>query len=140
MSEINPRPGKDVGPKVFEQFVEDLKLVIGPIKPETVAKWLNMDAANFSNKMRGVGKNTVTTAFLVNFYGKLSSVIEKIHRKVPAHQIIMEMERVEEPETYKNLHEEMRLLKETVENQGRMLSKHEAAIQALKGAKGGEGG
>ena len=95
-------------------------------QPEVLAKWLEHDAGNLSKKISG--KQSITPNFVIEFYSKLSSVIAKLHAGMLPHEIQMEMT-VEEPTsyTYKNIWEELRLVKAT-------LAEYGIAIQELKDA------
>jgi hypothetical protein len=86
---------------------------------------MGRDAGNLSKKLNG--NESITRNDLRDFYSAVSSVVLKLRNGIPPYQIELEMTAGEEPEGSKgkNLWEEIRLIKATLEDHG-------MAIQELR--------
>jgi hypothetical protein len=133
MPELKIYPSKNVRKADFELFAKDLGDFLEAFTQELLAKWMGRDPGNLSKKLNG--NEAITRNDLRDFYSTVSSVLTRLRNGVPPYQIELEMAPIDEaPEALKkrNLWEEIRLIKET-------LQVHGAAIQELKsGRKGPE--
>jgi hypothetical protein len=133
MSELKIKKGRDVRKADFEEFDKDLKLFLEAFSPQILSKWVGKNKGNLSRKLNG--NKSITRKDLRDFYGSVGSVVAKLKKGISPYQIELEMATpvIEDPESYKkNLWEEIRLIKETLEEHG-------TAIQELKsGIKGSQ--
>jgi hypothetical protein len=124
MSEINLKRSRNLRKEDFEKYERDIKTFLKAFSPQVLANWLKKDKGNVSRKLNGI--ESITSNDLADFYSKLGSAITKLQNGVPPYQIELEMNPVEEdPQVFRNLWEEVRLIKET-------LLEHGAAIRELK--------
>jgi len=124
-----PVKGRGVSEVEFIKYMADMDELLFVFKQDLVALWLGKDTANFSKKMSGT--DPITRNDIKDLYGKLSSVIRKLADGVLPYQIELEMSPVEEPEGYKNLYEEMRLIKADLAQKEGEIRNLEAMVQEL---------
>jgi hypothetical protein len=125
MPELKLHPSRNIRKADFEQFEKDMQVFLKAFTRELLASWMHRDPGNLSKKL--TGNEFITPKDLRDFYGAVSSVLIKLRNGIPAHQIAMEMMSEEETNGYqeKNLWEEIRLIKDTLQD-------HDEAIQELK--------
>lgn len=129
MSELNLRKAGNLSKAGFEEYQKDLKLFLDAFTSQLLAKWLNKDKGNISKKLTGIEPTTRND--IKDFYGKLSSVVQQLKNGVPAYLIELEMETeiAASPETYKNLWQEIRLIKETLQQYGMAIKELQEQIK-----------
>jgi len=123
MSDLKMFPAGNIRKADFEKFEKEVILFLRGFTRELLAKWMGRDAGNLSRKLNGA--EAVTRKDLRDFESKISSVIIKLEKGMAPHRIELEMTDEEDPLVYKNVWEEIRLMKETLQD-------HDTAIQELK--------
>jgi hypothetical protein len=141
MADLKIRRGKSISQKTFDQFGKDLGRLLDAFMAQLLAKWMGRDPGNFNKKINGI--EPITRNDVKDFYRCLSSVIAKLEKNVEPYQIELEMESTaenEETPEYKNLHEEIRLIKETMKEQGKTLKEQGETIRKLEQQQGSNPG
>jgi len=127
MPELKIRPATNVRFEDFQKFAKDLELFLKAFTPQLLAEWIKKDKGNLSKKLNGI--EPITRNDIRDFYTGVSSVMEKLKNGIHAFQIELEMSADEPEEHKKNLWEEIRLMKATLQEQNTTLQEQSLVLR-----------